>query len=219
MKRLYLAVAAMLAISTGLFFAPQESLAQFVNRITGPGVLDAGGANKSNNDGELATYSATAVGLVPASSATDLSCLIGSATKTVKVTRVVVSGTAGTLVNGQVLLMKHAVAPTAGTPVIGATAPVTVSNLSTQSAATAVPTAWTTNPTLNDMGTISARSITFPTTSSTVTANTSADFSYGGRGGSRAPVLRGVAQYLCVHLNGVSVSSGLISVHFEWTEE
>jgi hypothetical protein len=102
--------AAVLAIGVGVV-APVGGQS-FINRITGPGVLDNGGAVKMDNDGELLTYSATAVNLVPPASATDLSCLIGSSTKTVRVTRVVVSGTAGTLVTLPVNIMKHSVVPT-----------------------------------------------------------------------------------------------------------
>lgn len=195
--------------------------AQFINRITGPGVLDWGGAAKINNDGEVNTFTATSSGLVPPASATDVSCLIGSATRTVRVTRVAVSGTAGTLVTLPIALVKRSTANTLGTGATGGAAPVAMAVATTQSVttATASPTAWTVSPTLGTtLGTPYVATLTVPVTSAG-TSSSQWVWNAGGRGGARGIVLVGVTQLLCVNLNAISISSGLLYISWEWTEE
>lgn len=189
-----------------------------VNRVTGPGVLDFGGAAKVNSDGELKTYSATVTGLVPAASATDVACLAGSATKTVRAQSVRVSGTAGTLITLPVLLRKNASADSGGTTVAVSFTPY--AHLSTDAANTATVTAYTANPTVNDTvpGVLDAQTLTLPVTSAG-TSSSQVLFTWSGQGGTRAPVLVGVAQQLCVNLGAVSVTTGSLSVRFTWTEE
>src|SRR5258705_3594725 len=61
------------------------------------------------------TYSAGFIGLVPAASATDVICLAGSATKTVKLQNIRLSGTASTLVTLPVTLVRRVTVATGGT--------------------------------------------------------------------------------------------------------
>src|SRR5258705_5485634 len=62
------------------------------------------------------TYSAGFFGLVPAASATDVICLAGSATKTVRLQNIRLSGTAGTLVTTPVQLVRRVTVDPGGTP-------------------------------------------------------------------------------------------------------
>lgn len=196
------------------------SVSQMVNRITGPGILDWAGAAYVDNDGQVNTYSATVNGMAPAASATDIACLGGSSTKTVKVTQVVVSGTAATLATVPVSLRFNTSLDSAGTSVTGSVYPVAYKHQSSQAAPTAIPSAWTTNPTINDSapGVLGAMVLTVPISTSTVAASR-AVWAFGGRGGAKAPVLSGTAQQLCVNLGSTTISSGVIYVSFEWTEE
>lgn len=169
----------------------------------------------------VATFGAAGYGIVPASSVTDIACITGSATKTVRVQSVRISGTAGTLVTLPVLLNKHTVANTGGTAATTTAlpAPVTFDTLTaTTASATATTTAYTANPTVDasalivDVGTVS-----FNTTSA-LAAPAPLYFDYRNRNFMEAPTLRGIAQQLCVNLGGISITSGLLAVSFSWTE-
>lgn len=190
-----------------------------VNRVPQIGVVDSQGATQVNTAGLKDTYVATVVGVAPASSATDVACLGGTSTRTVQLTRVTVSGTAGTLITLPVKIQKNALADSGGT---GAAASVVVRARmrSTSPGSGAVVTAYTANPTINDgaPGTVGVATLTLPVTSAG-TSSSRAVFDWGLRGGERPPTLVGTAQQICVNLSGVSVSSGLVYVDFTWTEE
>lgn len=170
-----------------------------------------------------ATYSAAFVGLVPAASATDVACIAGSASKTITLTKVELSGTAGTLVTLPVSLVRRAAADSGGTSA-GTTAnpanTITKHNAG-NSAATATLIAYTANPTINDSaGTrFATKSLTLPTTTAG-TVYVPAVFDFGqAQSLQQGIVLRGAAQQVCINLNGVSVSSGVLNGSFTWTEE
>jgi hypothetical protein len=90
---------------------------------------------------------------------------------------------------------------------------------STFAAATATTTAYTANPTINDTSpvVVGFETIFLPATG-TASAGGTAVFDWGDNAAS-PPVLRGIAQQLCVNLGGVTApSSGLMTVNFIWTE-
>lgn len=187
--------------------------------------VGVGGVNNSPFPGmtcgmepTVPTYAAMGYGIVPAASATDVACITGSATRVVRVQRVRVSGTAGTLVTLPVLLTKHTVANTGGTAATSTALPVPVPLDSTSPAATATTTAYTANPTIDGTATRVDAIVTSFNTTSALVNGTQALFDYTAQRYSQAPVLRGVAQQLCVNLGGISISSGLLAVSFEWTE-
>lgn len=165
------------------------------------------------------TYAATGVGIVPAASATDIACLTGSATKIIRVQRIRVSGTAGTLVTLPVLITKHISANTGGTAATGTALPVPYPLDSTDAAVSATATAYTANPTVVDSaaGIISAATISLNTTAALV-AQGELHFDWFARNYAEAPTLRGIAQQVCVNLNGISITSGLVNISFIWTE-
>lgn len=167
----------------------------------------------------VASFAATGIGIAPASSATDIACITGSATRVSRVQRITVSGTAGTLITLPVIITKHASANSGGTAATGTALPVPYKLDSSLAAATATTTAYTANPTINDStpGIINAANFSLNTTSALVGLS-AAIFDWTRRGYMTAPVLRGIAQQVCVNLNALSPSSGLVNVAFEWTE-
>lgn len=164
------------------------------------------------------TYSATSIGLVPAASATDIACITGSASRIVRVLSVRVSGSAGTLVSVPVVLVKRASANTGGTLATSTALPVPYKLDTTDAAPTATTSAWTANPTIVDTspGLLDVANVTFNVT--TAAGGTPFNFTYLTHIYNEPPTLRGVAQQVCINLNGVSVSSGVLAISFLWTE-
>jgi hypothetical protein len=170
------------------------------------------------------TYSASSGFITPATSTTDVCSISGSATKTVKVRRIIVAATGGTLsVIEPLAIIKRS---TTYTVASGGVAMVQVPYDSTNSltgsttnaGTAALVEAWTVNPTVG----------------TTIGALADVSF-YIGVGGTNAPapghtetftfgtlgspvVLRGVAQNIGVNFNGNTIL-GTVSCTFEWTEE
>lgn len=162
------------------------------------------------------TYSATGIAIVPAATATDIACITGSATKVIRVQAIRVVGT-GTAITIPVVITKHVSANTGGTATTGTALPVPYPVDSTFPAATATTTAYTANPTIPDTspGLIDAQFLPLAATTTSTAGNLT--FSYLDRLYMATPVLRGVAQQLCVNLNGTSPTASL-TVSFRWTE-
>lgn len=169
-----------------------------------------------------ATYSAVSIGLVPAASATDIFCISGGTTKNISIKRMSISGTAGTLVTAPFTLLRRVSLDTGGTAATTTALPVASANFSTDAAATAVLTAYTANPTIVDASPLYFRTATLslPTTSALVSAprlvwefgEAVGEFSRG------LDILKNTAQQVCVNLNAVSVTSGLLNIDITWVE-
>lgn len=213
MKKLLLSAVALLALSCG---AQAQCIGVGgINNVPQPGIVCA-------QDSVVATYSVTSIGIVPTTAPTDIFCLTGSATRTVRVKQVRVTGTAGTAINITTYLMKHTVANTAGTAAsTEATGlPTIVQMDSTLAAVSATATAYTANPTIDATRTFfSAQTMLLPVTSTAVTANP-ALWNFDAPSSFSPPVVRGIAQQLCVGYNGVTTpSSGVVSVNMIFTEQ
>lgn len=171
------------------------------------------------SDSIAPTFGATSIGLVPAASATDIACITGTATTIVRIQQIRISGSAGTLVSLPVVITKHASANTGGTAALTTALPVPYKFDNNNPAPLATTTAYTANPTIVDAapGIIDAGTVSLNVT--TAVGGAPLAFSWTTRAYNEAPVLRGVAQQLCVNLNAVSVTSGLLSVSFMWTEQ
>lgn len=171
-----------------------------------------------------ATYSAAFIGLVPPASATDTICLAGSATKTVKLIQAKLSGTAGTLVTLPVTLIRRVTVATGGTAASTTANPAnTISARDTANGtATAVPISYTAVPTITDSSPtyLDSASLTLGVTSAQ-TVVVPLVFEYGnGLSNLVQPVtLRGIAAQVCLNLNTISVSSGVLNGALTWTEE
>jgi len=210
MKRLLLSLAFLLGLTT--FASAQCVGVGGINNVPQPGL-------NCQQDSIVPTYVATGIGIIPAAAPTDIACLTGSATKTVRVKYVTVSGTAGTAINIVAALHKHASADTGGTKGTSLLVPVPYKMDSSFAAPTATAASYTANPTINDAtpGVISAKTVFLPATGTAV-AGGATEWFFNAEGFS-PPVLRGVAQEICVNLAGVTTpSSGLMTVSFIWAE-
>jgi len=174
-------------------------------------------------DGQRTTYSAAVKGLVPASSATDIFTITGSATKTVRVTRIAITATttSATPAALDVLLLKRSTANSAGT----STSPTAVAHDGlNQGKDTAVVDAYTANPTLGTLVGTALRNAKFFQTLATFTAT---DFPAKdqiiwefGKRPSQAIVLRGDAEVLAVNLAAATATStASFDIDIEFTEE
>lgn len=218
MKKLLL-IASAIALMGALSGAPASA-----QQSSGQGCINSG-VNGVPQPGQncliesaVFTYAATGVAIVPASSATDLACITGSATKVVRVLSVRVSPV-GTLVSLPILLTKHVSANTGGTAATSTALPVPYKLDTTDATPTATTTAYTANPTIADTspGIIDAAVATAQP--STAVGGTPLQFNYFTHIYNEPPTLRGVAQQICVNLNGVTVTSGSFTISFFWTEQ
>jgi hypothetical protein len=174
-----------------------------------------------------ATYSSSFVGLVPPASATDEVCITGSATKVVRVVRMVIGGSAGTAVQVPVLAVRRVTADTGGTLATTTANPGVTTQIASRdtsqapnTAATAVLASYTAVPTINDTAPVYIDSQVMGLTVATVVPVV-AVFDWGRdiENNIQVPTLRGAAQQLCLNFNTVSISSGVLSGQVTWTEE
>lgn len=169
-----------------------------------------------NTQGQRATYRCAALALATVTAATDIAILPGSASKTVRVTRVGIGltiDTAAQYVN--VNLVKRSAADTGGTS--GA---MTVALMdSTNGPTTVSPLSFTGNPSLGAAtnGGVIAAARYFAALSGTAAPTTQLVFEFGTANG-QAVVLRGVAEGLAINL-GTTSNSGVADLYYEWTEE
>lgn len=164
------------------------------------------------------TYAATSVGLIPAAAATDIACITGSATKIVRLQSIRISGS-GTAISVPVIITKHASANTGGTPAVTTALPVPYALDSTDATVSATTTAYTANPTITDAapGLIDNANLGLVATTVGAGVQNYILFDYSSRNYSEAPTLRGIAQQVCVNLNGTTPTA-LLNISFRWTE-
>lgn len=163
-------------------------------------------------DSSNSTYAGSITGVVPTTGATDVFTLTGSGTKTIKITRIVVSGIAASLTTFDVSLIIRSTANTAGTSSSITAVPYDSNNV----AATATCLAYTANPTLGtSVGSIGGIKITFLTATSAATPTI---ISWADRP-AQAPTLRGINQVFAINFNGSSIVAGNVDFTIEWTEQ
>jgi hypothetical protein len=166
------------------------------------------------------TYKYSAIGVVPAATQTDLFTISGSASKTVRVVRVLVSGgTSSTASQRGVQIIRRSAADTGGTPSV----PVGVSRDTTNSTATAALALFAAVPTPlgTTVGTLDACRLVLnpPATVPDICA-----FSYGTNN-DQTTTLRGVSDFLAINFlgtaNGVvaTATTDFIDLDVMWTEE
>lgn len=168
------------------------------------------------------TYSATSVGLVPASSATDIYCISAGTSKNVSIRRIAISGTAGTAITTPFLIYRRSALGTSGTAATGLALPVATPLNPTDPASTATLTAYTANPTVASSPILmDALMVDLPVTTAAGGATTVANI-YGtgldffNRG---LDINKNTTSQICVNLNGVSVSSGVLNINMQWQEQ
>lgn len=164
---------------------------------------------------ERATYSSSVNSLTPPATPTDMVTITGSASKTIRVLKMILTCVQNTAGTNTFFIVKRSTANTAGTPVAQTEMPYD-SNFPT---ASAVVVAYTGNPTLGTtVGTIEARKVFTPANNTAVMRENIFDFSAGGT--KPGIVLRGTGQVLALNFNGAALPAGLnINCTIEWTEE
>jgi len=167
-------------------------------------------------DGQKASYRVAALKLAVATGANVIFTLTGSATKTVRVTRIELSGTCATTAKAvNFFIAKYSTAASGGTT---GTAPAIVPHDSTNAAATATVAVYTADPTAGTaVGNIATGNLFMAVTGSTVAPGLYAA-SFGDRP-SQDIVLRGTSQQLGISLNGENTATSVVDVVVEFTEE
>jgi hypothetical protein len=174
-------------------------------------------------DGQKATYSAAKVGLVPGASATDIFTITGSASKTIRVTRIEIVGTSTSATPAalDVLLLKRSTANSAGT---STGSPTPVAHDSTDAAPSATVLSYTAPPTTGTLVGTALRNQKLMLALATYTATDfppmdRVNWEFGNRP-SKAVTLRGTNEVLAVNLNGVTpTATASVDVMIEWSEE
>jgi hypothetical protein len=178
---------------------------------------DTTGAVWVNKDSRRSTYRATSGSITPVAAATDpIMTLIGSSTKTIRVTHihVEVSAATGVALPSTVTIQRLS-ALTGGTAVAHTALPLDSNN----AAATAVMDTYTTVPTSTTVVANSdSRFINWVTQSATV-ANTIGvcDFTFGDDGGQQF-VLRGTSQWLSMLVSAIGTTP-VMTITVEWVED
>ncbi len=169
-------------------------------------------------DGSKATYrAASAAVFASAATATDLATITGSATKTIRVLRIRLTGVQTTASEVNMFVLKRSTANTGGTSTTLTNTPLDSAN----SAATATCRQYTANPTTGTLvGNIDSFKMDVPPTAVGANATTVSplELNFGDLPG-QALILRGTGEVVSLNLNGVTVSGGSFLIMFEWTEE
>lgn len=162
------------------------------------------------------TYNGVALDITLASSPTDVACISGSATRTVIVKSINISGfTSGTDAVGHGHLLKRDTANSGGT----STTPTIVPSDTQNPPATAVLRAYTANPTLGNLvGQVYASFIAYNSTSGGGLAPTPL-LNSSGNEGLQGLILRGTNENLCLNLGGTTITGGSLSATFTWIEQ
>lgn len=152
--------------------------------------------------------------LAPAAAATNIVQLIGSATKTVKITAIRISGIATAAGAYIFAIRKQSAADTVGTSSVPTIVPLDSAN----AAATAAAKQYSANPTLGTLvGLVAIRRATVTTAAGAI-PNVPAEFKFGDSVAQEL-VLRGVAQAMAISLEGATMTGGALDIEIEFTEE
>ena len=171
----------------------------------------------AQGNSNIATFAAsTGFGNTLVATATDVVGIVGSATKTVKIQKIIINNYQTTGGFNQWFVIKRSVADTGSTPVAATDVPLD----STNAAGTAVVQFYTSaNPTRGTaVGTIASSLVYSPILATGVGTGTTVLFDAKVTG--QPIVLRGIAQECDVNYNGAALATGLVcSVDVFWTEE
>ena len=186
----------------------------FTNAQRANNQMDVAGSIYVNHSGRIPSYSAFS-SFTAVASATDVFTVTGSATKTVKIRSVRVSGTNTGNTNALVLIVKRSTANTGGT----SSNLTEVPHDSTSAAATATALSYTANPTTGSLvGNICGGLLFLPLLASS-NIGMSHEFIFG-IDGYQPIVLRGTSEVFAVNLNGVALGgTTVLNIRVTWTEE
>lgn len=163
-------------------------------------------------DGTKDTFSACALAFTAANSATDIFTITGSASKTIRVTKIEITASQTTAGSNNVVVLKRSTANSAGT----STTLTNVKHDSNNASATATVRSYTANPTTGTLvGNIRVDKMQIATallTSQVITHD------FGNRP-SQSIVLRGTGEVLAINLNATTITGNNFNIFIEWTEE
>lgn len=192
---------------------------------SGTGGATNGGSVQVNTEGLKATYTASVTGFTPVAAATDILNMFGSAGKTIRITRIEVTGTtsAATAAVSDLQVVKRSTVGTLGSAVLTGLTAVPLDSGSAAASAT-VSTVGTANyGTLGTLiGAVEARKFTCQLGTATATdfpiipptVFTWTDHNEQGL------VVRGAAQQVALNWNGGTVPAGCsLDISVSWTEE
>jgi len=161
------------------------------------------------------SYAACVNSLTPPATPTDMATITGSATRTIKVTRVVFSSTQTTAGINTFFLVKRSTANSGGTSASVTAVPLD----STNPAATATVLSYTANPAAlgTAVGNVRASKLITPAPASLQNPEWIWEFDLLN---TQPVTLRGTTQVLALNFNGAALPAGLnVNVAFHWTEE
>lgn len=215
MKKLFAAIIGLAVLTSALVFGQST-----VNRVTSLPIIDFSGAGYVNLEGQKPSYFASLGNNTPAATPTDVSILAGSATKTVKVTRVTVSiqgATAAAAVEYRLVLRSGGTQSAVNTAFANGThsGPFDSNDAASAVIANGLSGVYTGNPA--STGTTVGSPINW-----TIVDNIGGAvvLEYTCRGPAKCITLRGVSQFLAVNGNGHALAgSEKFGVSYEWTEE
>lgn len=173
------------------------------------------GITAINSEGTKATYSVAALGMTLAATATDFFQITGSSSKTIRVTRIQISGIATAAASVDIQLVKRTAVNTGGTSSSLSTS--IVPHDSNSASATASVNQYSVNPSALGAGNpLRAQKLALGTSTNPLPAIVW-DFTTRN---SQGLVLRAAAQSLNLNWNGSSVPAGTaLDIDIEWTEE
>jgi hypothetical protein len=175
--------------------------------------VDRAGAIYHNHEGLIPTYSVTAHGVTPAASATDVVILSSSASRLVKVRRVIIGGAATSASATVFHFVRRSTAATGGT----ATTPTPVRRDTSDQAATAVLQQFSANP--SAVGTDIGLLLTFRyNLGALATPNPPAPLVFGDV--TDEPIVLRPGEFMAISNAGAAIPGGMIFDYTViWTEE
>lgn len=204
----------------GLAFAIAAG-AQPVNRVPALGITDSAGVTYIDSEGQKNSYFAGLGANTPAATPTDIAIITGSATKTIKVTRVLltVQATAAGLIQYDLVKRVGGTQSAVNTAFVANTHAGLMDSLDTASTVITAGLAgvYTSNPA--SVGTLSG---IYDSRTVTVLANglNQLEWRFCDRAGAKCPTLRGVSQIMAISGAGHTLlTAEKFGVAFEWTEE
>src|SRR6266487_1495127 len=168
----------------------------------------------ASKDGLDTSYSAASTGIAQITTAGAFFVLQGSATKTIRITKCQITGTATTATTVDVTIEKWSAAPSGGT---AGTAPTIVSHDTNNAGGTAVASIYTVAPTRGTLvGVLRTAKLYCNAPAGNPGTNLLWEF---GTSSAQGIVLRGTTQYVAVLTGALLGTGGSLDVHMEFTEE
>lgn len=207
-------------ITSPWFFALADPVTRAWAQVAPGGRDPTRGAVVVNTEGLKFTYTGIVNNITPGTTATDFVVLAGSPTKTVRVSRIEISGASAALAQAELLVILRSTAEGGG-GTAGTNTTITAHDPQNPTSG-AVLTAYTTSPTTLGATVGTIRQTKYQLVSTTAAAGSAPVqlvYDFGLRN-EQCPVLRGAASLLCLNQNGAATATSTVyDVAITWTEE